>query len=103
MPVMIFEDGAFREVAEEPPASEWPSLALNRDRAAPYGWIQWKGTDVCMDVHCACGALLHVDADFCYFVQCPYCNQTYECSGFIDLIPVPPQPDAVRLQRDEDG
>jgi len=25
----------------------------------PHGWVQWKGTDVCMDVHCACG---HIDA-----------------------------------------
>ncbi len=43
----------------------------------PHGWIQWKGTEVCMDVHCACGELTHVDAEFAYNVQCPVCLRVY--------------------------
>lgn len=38
----------------------------------PHGWIQWKGTSVCMDVHCACGAHGHVDADFAYTLKCKH-------------------------------
>ncbi len=34
------------------------------------GWIQWKGTDVCIDLHCVCGNNGHVDGDFMYEVQC---------------------------------
>ena len=53
---------------------------------APYGWIQWKGTDVCMDVHCACGHHSHFDADFCYYVKCPACGKIYECDSNIKLL-----------------
>lgn len=24
----------------------------------PHGWIQWKGTNVCLDYHCVCGFFL---------------------------------------------
>jgi len=33
-------------------------------------FIQWKGTDVCMDLKFDCGCDLHVDAEFAYFVKC---------------------------------
>lgn len=52
----------------------------------PRGWIQWKGTDVCMDVHCACGRISHVDGDFVYHVKCPHCGRVYFCNGNIELI-----------------
>ena len=52
----------------------------------PHGWIQWKGTDVCMDVHCVCGHMSHVDADFVYQVQCPECQRVFFCNGNIQLI-----------------
>lgn len=41
-------------------------------------FIQWKGTKVCMDFRCPCGAHLHFDQDFLYFVQCFHCSATYE-------------------------
>lgn len=52
----------------------------------PHGWIQYKGTDVCMDVHCKCGHMGHIDADFAYYVKCKACGTVYSCSGFIELI-----------------
>lgn len=52
----------------------------------PSGWIQWKGTNVCMDIHCKCGHLSHIDADFAYHVQCPKCKTIYACNGHIELI-----------------
>lgn len=59
----------------------------------PHGWIQWKGTDVCMDIHCKCGCLVHIDTDFAYFVKCLECNTIYFCNGHIELIEIEEEPD----------
>lgn len=59
----------------------------------PHGWIQWKGTNACMDIYCKCGAHSHVDADFVYNVKCPACGQVYQCSGYIELIALEVQPE----------
>lgn len=61
--------------------------------SGPSGWIQWKGTDVCMDVHCICGQSSHVDADFLYHVKCPYCGRVYYCNGHIELIELEEDPE----------
>ncbi len=58
----------------------------------PHGWIQWKGTDVCMDIHCACGEMSHVDATFAYHVKCPHCGRIYFCNGNIELIELEQDP-----------
>lgn len=52
----------------------------------PHGWIQWKGTDVCMDIHCKCGYQTHIDGDFVYSVKCPKCGTVYNCNGHIEFI-----------------
>lgn len=54
----------------------------------PYAWIQWKGTDVCADIHCSCGHMSHIDASFAYYVKCPKCGQHYGLCGDIKLVPV---------------
>lgn len=41
-------------------------------------FIQWKGTDVCLDFTCPCGADGHFDGDFPYFLRCPSCGSVYE-------------------------
>ncbi len=56
----------------------------------PHGWIQFKGTNVCMDVHCECGAITHIDAEFCYAVICCECRREYEVNGSVKLVLVPP-------------
>lgn len=70
-------------------------IAKNRDEAfslqetyknKPHGWVQWKGTDVCMDIHCKCGYHSHIDAEFAYNVECPQCHTVYMCNGYIELI-----------------
>lgn len=58
----------------------------------PHGWIQWKGTDVCMDVYCECGRHFHIDADFAYHVKCPKCGAVYMCNGHIELIKLEQEP-----------
>lgn len=71
-----------------------PAEGAERE-AIPFGWIQWKGTDVCMDVHCACGAFLHIDASFAYYIRCPHCDQLYRCGEFVQLVPVEALPPGV--------
>lgn len=55
---------------------------------SPHAFIQWKGTEVCMDIYCDCGKQFHIDSDFTYNVECPYCNTVYFCNGHIELIKV---------------
>lgn len=54
----------------------------------PNGWIQWKGTDVCIDLHCTCGYDGHVDSEFFYYYECPDCKGKYALSPNIALIPL---------------
>lgn len=60
---------------------------------APHGWIQWKGTEVCMDFHCKCGAHGHLDAEFAYYVKCGACGQIYEMSGHVEAQPIDAVPE----------
>jgi len=48
------------------------------DPSDPYAFVQWKGTDVCMDFHCECGAHCHFDGYFAYAVKCPHCGTIWE-------------------------
>lgn len=54
----------------------------------PYGAIQWKGTNVCMDLYCECGHHGHVDDDFFYYYECPKCHAKYAVGERIKLIPL---------------
>lgn len=50
----------------------------DKDDRKPSAFIQWKGTDVCMDFYCECGAHCHFDGDFAYTVKCPHCETVFE-------------------------
>jgi len=50
------------------------------------GWIQWRGTDVCVDIHCKCGYSCHVDGKFFYYWKCPDCGQVHAIGQNIKLI-----------------
>jgi hypothetical protein len=56
--------------------------------AGPHAWIQWKGTDVCMDVHCSCGEHTHVDADFTYYIRCGACGKLWAMCANVRMIEV---------------
>jgi hypothetical protein len=45
---------------------------------APHVFIQWKGTDACLDFQCECGAGGHFDGDFAYTLKCGECGQVWE-------------------------
>ncbi len=59
------------------------------DFPEPNGWIQFKGTDICVDLHCECGELSHIDGDFVYYYECPKCKAVWELDGHIKLYRVP--------------
>jgi len=61
--------------------SDWAIKEVPR----PHTFIQWKGTDVCMDVYCVCGDQFHIDADFAYAIQCPHCKRRYEMSTRVEM------------------
>ena len=54
----------------------------------PHGWIQWKGTDVCIDLHCSCGDQLHYDGEFLYYWRCPSCLKVWEMGTHVSVYEV---------------
>lgn len=58
--------------------------------AGGHGWIQWKGTNVCMDITCKCGEHDHIDAEFLYAVTCRACGATFAVGQNVELIEMPP-------------
>jgi hypothetical protein len=54
------------------------------------GWIQWKGTNVCIDLHCICGYHGHVDAEFFYRYECVGCGRKFAVGQNIKLIELTP-------------
>jgi hypothetical protein len=69
--------------------SKWAT----RDLPRPSAFIQWKGTDVCMDVWCSCGRNFHIDSDFAYAVQCRHCEKRFEMSAVIEMREIPQDED----------
>lgn len=59
-----------------------------RVEGEPHLWIQWKGTEVCCDIHCKCGAHLHFDGDFLYAFRCGACGQLYETGSHVPIYAV---------------
>lgn len=55
----------------------------------PDAFIQYKGSDICADVRCSCGALLHYDGEGFgfYAVQCPHCLTKWEVGTTVPLHP----------------
>jgi hypothetical protein len=64
-------------------------------------FIQWKGTRVCADVYCSCGAHGHVDVDFFYFYKCTRCNKVWEVGCFTKLYEVTDEQNLKALESDE--
>ena len=78
------------EVSRE---SAWHKAIAARDfqpGEEGYCRIQWKGTNVCMDVHCICGIQGHVDAEFAYFLKCKKCGRTYSTGCNVKMIELMP-------------
>lgn len=78
----------------------------SKEEKSPSVFIQWKGTDVCMDFYCDCGAHCHFDGCFAYEVQCQHCQTIWEmpCMLYPRKLPsAPVNPGFVKLlEPDED-
>ena len=50
----------------------------------PWVFLQWKGTDACLDFHCLCGnenessGVGHFDGYGAYYLKCMRCLRVYE-------------------------
>ena len=60
----------------------------------PHGWIQWKGTQVCIDLHCTCGIMGHIDGEFVYYARCAACGRVYALGQNVRLIELTPKEQA---------
>lgn len=58
------------------PHHEFPFMQPEGSEADMF--IQWKGTNVCLDFHCPCGTSGHYDGGFAYFIHCPTCDTVFE-------------------------
>lgn len=56
-------------------------------------FLQWQGTNVCMDFYCKCGDTMHFDNYSLFFVQCSACKTKYIMSTYVRAIEVPPHLD----------
>ena len=57
---------------------------MSKDKR-PDTFIQWKGTDVCVDIYCTCGEQCHFDGMFMYYVRCPHCQAAYQVGSRVSL------------------
>jgi hypothetical protein len=71
----------------------------SEDIDLPFASVQWQGTDVCMDVHCKCGASGHIDGDFVFRVRCVECGAVYEMARRVGLREQSPEEVAAEAAR----
>ena len=58
-------------------------------------FIQWKSTDIMIEVYCPCGGGGYFSGWFMYFIKCTSCGQVYECGTSIELKPIDEAPKGV--------
>jgi hypothetical protein len=49
-------------------------------------FIQWKGTEVCLDFYCDCGTQGHYDGDFAYALRCAECGRVWQLPHSVALV-----------------
>ena len=62
------------------------------DDVRPEVFLQWKGTDACLDLYCTCGKQFHFDGYFADELTCGNCGQTWELPHML-------QPEAIEPSR----
>lgn len=53
------------------------------EQPEPCVFLQWKGTNACMDFYYKCGAHCHFDGYFAYAVKCPHCHTIWEMPSIL--------------------
>lgn len=49
-------------------------------------FVQWKGTDVCLDFYCECGYQSHYDGFGAYKVKCPQCSEVWSLPTILPVM-----------------
>jgi hypothetical protein len=65
-------------------------------------FVQWKGTDLCMDFTCDCGGGGHFCGAFAYVIQCPSCKSYYEMPTDLPLKKLERTPIGIPVLRAEE-
>ncbi len=53
--------------------------------------IQWKGTDVCIDISCpCCGSTAHLDCEFLYVYECSGCHRFFRMGDAVAMTLIDP-------------
>lgn len=58
------------------------------DSEAPHVFLQWKGTNACLDFWCTCGANWHYDGFFASSLTCGHCGQAWQLPSGFEPLPV---------------
>lgn len=69
--------------SKDSPATFFMPMDIPPSQTEPTGmschtFIQWKGTEVCMDFTCECGNSFHIDDEFAYCVKCLACGKVWK-------------------------
>jgi uncharacterized protein (DUF983 family) len=66
-------------------------------------FVQWKGTDLCMDLYCPeCGESSHFDGFFAYHIRCPNCKAVFKMPQDLAIERVPEEPGMQILDAEEE-
>lgn len=74
----------------------------NTTRPETHAFIQWKGTDVCMDFRCDCGAEPHIDGYFAHNIKCHKCGTLWQMPIFLFPRKVVGEPEGPVFEAPED-
>jgi hypothetical protein len=70
--------------AGEPVVPDDPS-PIRGEHGTPEAFIQWKGTEVCLDFYCPCGMQSHYDGGFAYALECQSCGRVFDMPHTVQL------------------
>lgn len=73
----------------DPVTATDPSPSTADANEGPNAFIQWKGTDVCLDFYCPCGYQSHYDGYFAYVIECPKCEREFAMPHTVQMVEVP--------------
>lgn len=61
--------------------------------ARDFVFIQWKGTNVCLDFHCSCTSddFAHFDGWFAYLLKCNSCGKVWKLPQILQLTEATPE------------
>lgn len=72
-------------------AEAWEKQTI--PQAIPSGWVDFTQSEVCLEIYCVCGMVVHAVSQIQELVMCGVCKRKYFLNGHIQLIEVITLPD----------